>query len=148
MEPGGRGGSRECACEAWVESTEDRCMGTTRREGWGQWSGLRACEGCTVVLQRFKLKWKKGRKKKKKKTQLGLVEQVSSQAATRWTTWLACSQRDAVMASCPCFVCWKGGICVAKKTGKGVAGKGAEQVVKVVKGFKLEQWGAPSHAMN
>ena len=26
-----------------------------------------------------------------------------------------------------------------KKTGKGVAGKGAEQVVKVVKGFELEQ---------
>jgi len=35
-----------------------------------------------------------------------------------------------------------------KKTGKGVAGKGAEQVVKVVKGFELEQWGAPSHATN
>ena len=35
-----------------------------------------------------------------------------------------------------------------KKTGKGVAGKGVEQVVKVVKGFELKQWGAPSHAMN
>ena len=53
-------------------------MGTTRREGRGRRSGLRACEGRAVVLQRFKLKRKKG-KKKKKKTQLGLVEQVSSQ---------------------------------------------------------------------
>ncbi len=35
-----------------------------------------------------------------------------------------------------------------KKKGKGVARKGAEQVVKVVKGFKLEQWGTPSHATN
>ncbi len=35
-----------------------------------------------------------------------------------------------------------------KKTGKGVAGKGVEQVVKVVKGFELEQWGTPSHTMN
>src|SRR6266571_7032214 len=123
-------------------------MGTTRREGRGQRSGLRGCEGRAVVLQRFKLKRKKGKKKKKKKTQLGLVEQVSSRAATRRTTWLACSQRDTVMASRPCFVCWKGGICVAKKMGKGVAGKGAEQVVKVVKGFKLEQvprWGRVAH---
>ncbi len=35
-----------------------------------------------------------------------------------------------------------------KKTGKGVAGKGAEQVVEVVKGFKLEQvpwWGRVAH---
>ncbi len=42
-----------------------------------------------------------------------------------------------------CFVCWKGGMC-GKKTGKGVAGKGVEQVVKVVKGFELKQvpwWG-------
>ena len=88
------------------------------------------------------------KRKKKKKTQLGLVEQVSSRVATRRTTWLACSQRDAVMAGRPCFVCWEGGICVTEKTGKGVAGKGAEQVVKVVKGFKLKQWGAPSHATN
>ncbi len=57
-------------------------MGTTRREGQGQQSGLRACEGRTVVLQWFKLKWKKGKEKEKKKTQLGLVEQVSSQVAT------------------------------------------------------------------
>ncbi len=35
-----------------------------------------------------------------------------------------------------------------KKPGKGVAGKGAEQVVKVVKRFELKQWGAPSHATN
>ncbi len=37
---------------------------------------------------------------------------------------------------------------MAKKMGKGVAGKGAEQVVKVVKGFKLEQvprWGRVAH---
>ncbi len=48
------------------------------------------------------------------------------------------------MAGRPCFVCWEGGICVTEKMGKGVAGKGAEQVVKVVKGFELEQvpwWG-------
>ena len=48
------------------------------------------------------------------------------------------------MASHPCFVCWEGGICVTEKMGKGVAGKGVEQVVKVVKGFELEQvpwWG-------
>src|SRR6266568_9626730 len=56
-------------------------MGTTRREGRGQRSGLRACEGRAVVLQRFKLKREKG-KEKEKKTQLGLVEQVSSWAAT------------------------------------------------------------------
>src|SRR6266702_1224344 len=90
-------------------------MGTTRHEGRGQRSGLRACEGRAVVLKCFKLKGKKGKKKKKKKTQLGLVEQVISRAATRRTTWLACSQRDAVMAGRHCFVCWKGGICVAKK---------------------------------
>ncbi len=37
---------------------------------------------------------------------------------------------------------------MTEKTGKGVAGKGAEQVVKVVKGFKLEQvpwWGRVAH---
>ncbi len=52
------------------------------------------------------------------------------------------------MAGRPCFVCWEGGICVTEKTGKGVAGKGAEQVVKVVKGFELEQvpwWGRVAH---
>src|SRR6266702_1561040 len=35
-----------------------------------------------------------------------------------------------------------------KKMGKGVAGKGVEQVVKVVKGFELEQvpwWGQVAH---
>ena len=58
-------------------------MGTTRREGRGQRSGLRVCEGRAVVLQRFKLKRKKGKEKEKeKKTQLGLVEQVSSRVAT------------------------------------------------------------------
>ncbi len=37
---------------------------------------------------------------------------------------------------------------MTEKTGKGVAGKGAEQVVKVVKGFELEQvpwWGRVAH---
>ena len=56
-------------------------MGTTRHEGWGQQSGLCVCEGRAIVLQWFKSKWKKG-KEKEKKTQLGWVEQVSSQAAT------------------------------------------------------------------
>ncbi len=57
-------------------------MGTMRCEGWGQWSGLCVCEGHAIFLQWFKLKWKKEKKKKKKKTQLGLVEQVSSQVVT------------------------------------------------------------------
>src|SRR6266702_1316423 len=124
-------------------------MGTTRREGRGQRSGLRACEGRAVVLQRFKLKREKG-KEKEKKTQLGLVEQVSSRAAT---TRVGDEQPGwRVRKETPS---WSSLFCVlerrymcGKKTGKGVAGKGAEQVVKVVKGLELEQWGAPSHATN
>ena len=45
-------------------------MGTTRREGRGQRSGLRVCEGRAVVLQRFKLKREKGKEKEKKKLNL------------------------------------------------------------------------------
>ena len=41
-------------------------MGTTRREERGQQSGLRVCEGRAIVLQRFKLKPKKGKEKEKK----------------------------------------------------------------------------------
>ncbi len=41
-------------------------MGTMRCEGRGQWSGLHACEGRAIVLQRFKLKRKKGKEKEKK----------------------------------------------------------------------------------
>jgi len=56
---------------------------------------------------------------------------------------------DAIMANHPCFVCWKGGY-VWQKKGKGVGGKGMEQVVK---GFEFKQAlvelsGALSHAMN
>src|SRR6266702_3893652 len=126
-------------------------MGTMRHEGRGQRSGLRACEGRTVVLQRFKLKWKKGKKKKKKKTQLGLGEQVSSWAAmTRvgdeqpgWRVRKETPSWPVVLV-----LCAGKEVYVWQKKGKGVAGKGVEQVVKVVKGFKLKQWGTPSHAMN
>ncbi len=72
-------GSVHVKCEWKAQGTGNQCMGTIRGEGQGQWSGLCACEGHTIVLQWFKLKQKK--EKEKKKTQLGLVEQVSSWAA-------------------------------------------------------------------
>jgi len=81
--------------------------------------------------------WDRGRngKKEKKKTQLVLVEQVSRAVAgvgdkSNLAGMLTKNGRgeDAVMANCPCFVCWKEGYMWQKK-GKGVGGKGAEQVV-------------------
>src|SRR6266702_4209226 len=132
-------------------------MGTTRREGRGQRSGLRACEGRAVVLQRFELKWKKGKKKKKKKTQLGLVEQVSSRAATTrvgdeqpgWRVRKEMPSWPVVLVLCAgkeVYVCQKNGKGSGRE-GSGTGSEGSERV-RTRTSSTVGPSGAPSHATN
>ncbi len=103
-------------------------MGTTRHEGWGQQSGLCACEGHAIVLQQFKLKWKKEKEKEKKKTQLGLVEQVSSQAVMtrvgdKQPGWCVCKETPSWPVVL--VLCAEKEVYVWQKNGKGSGRKGS-----------------------